>query len=233
MRAASCTRTSLSLADSETVTDGDVLAVADTAVGSTRRLGFSESAAASAGGVPTASPVASFIGEPGTGVVGASLDDAGSGAVRDGTTGTGVCVACSERLPRPGTISFRREKPGSGSVEGGVAVPVATADEPTSVVFVLSRHKARNVIITMAIRAVTAMNVRLIIRIYPTLNEVETALLHLAVVGVRIPPPAGDRQAKTPNNLATKRTSPVMLGSRVMHWRLRIMRITSKPLMVA
>jgi hypothetical protein len=160
----------LSLADSETVTDGDVLAVVDTDVGSTGRLGFSEIAASSAAGVPTASPVASFIGEPGTGVVGASPDDAGSGAARDASPGTGVCVACSERLPRLGTISFRREKPGGGSVESGTAVPVTVADEPTSVVFVLSRHKARNVIITRAARAVTAMSVRLVIRIYPTLE---------------------------------------------------------------
>ena len=47
-------------------------------------------------------------------------------------------------------------------------------------------------------------------------------------IGVGFP-----QQAGTPRSLATKRTSPVTPGSTRMHWRLRIIRITSKPLMVA
>jgi hypothetical protein len=40
-------------------------------------------------------------------------------------------------------------------------------------------------------------------------------------------------QAARAKSLLTKRTSPVTPGSNRMHWLLRIIRITSKPLMVA
>ena len=40
-------------------------------------------------------------------------------------------------------------------------------------------------------------------------------------------------QAARSKSLLTKRTSPVTPSSNRMHWRLRIIRITSKPLMVA
>ena len=63
MPAASCTRATLSFADSETAAGGDMLAVADTTVGPAGRLGFSEIAAASAAGV-SAAPSRVRIGEP-------------------------------------------------------------------------------------------------------------------------------------------------------------------------
>ena len=88
MRAASCTRATLSLADSETAAAGAMLTETDFAVELAGRLGFSEIAAASAGGVPGAPSVASFGGEGrGADVVtgatrpGGAIADAVGGAV--------------------------------------------------------------------------------------------------------------------------------------------------------
>ena len=158
-------------ADSEPARGGDRLAVADGADGFAGRLGFSGIAAASAAVFLFAPSVAFFIVGSGMEVVGAVVDGIGSGAGLDRVGGSRCCAVGSARLPILCTTSSERGRPAGGAggsveLERGAAVPLRVEDEATSVVFVLSRHKARSVISVMAERAVTAMNVRMRIREY-------------------------------------------------------------------